>query len=186
MGKVVVSEFVTLDGVFEDPGGAETFEHGGWAFKANRGPDGDAFKGDELRAADAQLLGRITYEGFAQAWPDRSGDWFSDKFNEMPKYVVSSTLQSADWNNSHVLGEDWADRVRQLRDELEGNLLVAGSGRLVAGLFDADLVDELRLMVFPTVLGRGRRLFDEAPPRQLQLISAGPAGDTVTMVYARA
>jgi len=185
MGKLVVSEFITLDGVFEDPGGAEASEGGGWAFKAERGPKGDEFKGEELRAAEAQLLGRVTYEGFAEAWPSRTGDWFSDKFNEMPKYVVSSTLRSADWNNSHILRDDWADQVKSLRAELEGDILVAGSGQLVRGLLDADLVDELRLMVFPTVLGRGRRLFDGAPPRQLALVSTGKAADTVTMVYAR-
>ena len=185
MGRVVVTEFVTLDGVFEDPGGAEAFEHGGWAFKANRGPEGDAFKGEELRAAEAQLLGRVTYEGFARAWPNMQGDWFGQKMNEMPKYVVSSTLQSADWNNSTILGEDWVEQVKRLRSELGGDILVAGSGRLVAGLLDADLVDELRLMVFPTVLGRGRRLLDGAPPTQLELVSAAKAADTVTMVYAR-
>ena len=184
MGKLVVTEFLTLDGVFEDPGGAES-EYGGWAFTAERGEAGEKFKGDELRAAEAQLLGRVTYEGFAQAWPERSGDWFSDKFNEMPKYVFSSTLQSADWNNSTILSGDLAEEIGKLKDQTQGDILVAGSGRLVQGLLAADLVDELRLMIFPTVIGRGRRLFDGAPNRQFKLTETGPAGDTVTAVYTR-
>src|SRR5436305_7654934 len=134
MGKLVVTEFITVDGVFDDPGGSEGTPGGGWPFKAKRGEEGDKFKGDELRAADAQLLGRVTYEGFAQAWPERSGDWFSDKFNEMPKYVVSSTLQSADWNNSTIINGDLAEEVGKLKDQLQGDILVAGSGQLVQGL----------------------------------------------------
>jgi dihydrofolate reductase len=185
MGRIVVSEFITLDGVFEDPGGSENTGIGGWAFKAERGEAGDKFKGDELRAADAQLLGRVTYEGFAQAWPQRSGDWFSDKFNQMPKYVFSGTLQSADWNNSHIISGDLAEEMSKLKDQIAGDILVAGSGQLVQGLLQADLVDELRLMVFPTVAGRGRRLFDGAPGSQLKLTEAGQAGDTVTAVYTR-
>ena len=168
----------------EDPGGAEV-PHGGWAFKAERGEEGDRFKGDELRDAEAQLLGRITYEGFAQAWPNRGGDWFSDKFNEMPKYVVSSTLQSADWTNSQILGGELKEAVSGLKERIAGNILVAGSGRLVQGLLEADLVDELRLMVFPIVLGQGRRLFDGASPRQLELVQAGKAADTATLIYRR-
>ena len=185
MGRIVVTEFVTLDGVFEDPGGSEGSGIGGWAFKAERGEAGDKFKGDELRDAEAQLLGRITYEGFAQAWPERSGDWFSDRFNEMPKYVFSNTLQSADWNNSHIVRGELAEAMGKLKQEVDGNLLVAGSGQLVQGLLQADLVDELRLMVFPIVAGQGRRLFDGAPPNQLTLTEAGKAGDTVTAVYRR-
>ncbi len=184
MGKLVVSEFVTLDGVFEDPGGAET-EYGGWAFKAERGEEGDKFKGDELRSADAQLLGRLTYEGFAKAWPERSGDWFSDKFNEMPKYVVSSTLESADWNNSTIISGDLGEDVGKLKQEIQGDILVAGSGQLVRGLFEADLVDELRLMVFPIVVGQGRRLFEGSPPATLKLAEAGKAADTATLVFTR-
>lgn len=185
MGKLVVTEFLTLDGVFEDPGGSEQSEYGGWAFKAERGQEGDEFKADELRAADAQLLGRTTYEGFAQAWPQRSGDWFSDRFNEMPKYVFSSSLDSAEWNNSHIISGDLAEQVRKLKQRIEGDILVSGSGQLVQGLLNADLVDELRLMIFPLVVGQGRRLFDRVPPSQLKLAEAGKAGDTVTAVYTR-
>ena len=185
MGKVVVTEFVTLDGVFEDPGGSEGATAGGWAFKAERDEEGDKFKVDELDAADAQLLGKATYEGFAAAWPQRSGDPFSDKFNAMPKYVFSSTIESAEWNNSTIISGDLAEEVGKLKDQVEGDILVSGSGQLVHGLLEADLVDELRLMVFPTVAGQGRRLFDGAPPAQLKLTEAGKAGDTVTAVYTR-
>lgn len=185
MGKLVVSEFVTLDGVFDDPGGAEGLEVGGWAFKAERGPEGDRFKGDELRAAEAQLLGRVTYEGFAKAWPERGGDWFSDKMNEMPKYVVSSTLKRADWNNSAIISGELGEEVGELKQQVEGDVLVAGSGQLVRGLLEADLVDELRLMVFPFVLGQGRRLFDGTHSTSLKLVEAGKAGDTATLVYTR-
>jgi dihydrofolate reductase len=184
MGKIVVTEFVTLDGVFEDPGGAET-DYGGWAFKADRGEAGNKFKGDELRDAEAQLLGRITYEGFAKAWPNMADDWFGKKMNEMPKYVVSNTLESADWTNSHILRGEISESVPKLRNEIDGNILVAGSGSLVQGLFSCDLVDELRLMVYPVVLGQGRRLFDGAPPSWLKLAEAGQAADTVTLVYTR-
>src|SRR5438552_3481971 len=172
MGKVVVTGFVTLDGVFEDPGGAEQFEHGGWSFKFNRGPEGDKFKLDELMAADAQLFGRATYEGFAKAWPTRSDDaGFADRINSLPKYVVSSTLQSADWENSTILRDSWADDVARLKREVSGDILVAGSGRLVAGLLERDLVDRLQLMVFPVVLGSGRRLFEGVSgPVTLELV----------------
>ena len=186
MGRIVVSEFVTLDGVFEDPGGASDFEHGGWAFKADRGEAGNAFKSDELRDAEAQLLGRVTYEGFAQAWPNMGGDWFGDKMNSMPKYVVSRTLESADWTNSTVLRGELREEVEKLKQSLDGDILVAGSGQLVHGLFEHDLIDELRLMVYPAILGSGRRLLDGAGPVNLRLTEVGQAGETFTLVYQRA
>jgi dihydrofolate reductase len=188
MGELVVTEFVTLDGVFEDPGGAEGFEHGGWSFKFNRGPEGDTFKLDELMAADAQLFGRVTYEGFAAAWPTRKDDaGFADRINSLPKYVVSSTLQSADWEPSTILRDDWADEVARLRREVEGDILVAGSGSLVRGLLERDLVDRLHLMVFPVVLGSGRRLFDGVSgPVTLELAETRPAGQALIQVYTRA
>ncbi len=179
MGKVVVTEFVTLDGVFEDPGGAESFEHGGWSFKFDRGEDGDGFKRDELMAADAQLLGRVTYEGFAKAWPAMGENPFGAKMNSMPKYVVSSTLSSdaAGWENSTVIGADLAERVSELKEQIAGDILVAGSGELVRSLAEHDLVDEYRLMVFPVVLGAGRRLFGEGTPHTvLRLADAKPLG----------
>ena len=178
MAKVVVSEFVTLDGVMEDPGGAEGFEHGGWAFKVPRGPVGDRYKLDELLAADALLLGRTTYQGFAQAWPtitDEQG--FADRMNSMRKYVVSSTLTEADatWANSVVLRDLVAD-VTALRAQPGGDLLVAGSRQLAHGLAEHGLVDEFRLMVYPMVLGTGKCLFDGGTPL--------PAMDLVEVIQA--
>jgi len=185
MAKIVVSQFVSVDGVIEDPGGSESWDRGGWAFKYDRGPDGDQFKLDELMAADALLLGRVTYEGFAEAWPSREGE-FADKFNNMPKYVVSSTLSDPSWNNSHVIG-DVASEVPGLRDRHEGDVLVNGSARLVTDLIEHDLVDELRLMVFPLVLGDGKRLFERtSAPKSLKLTEAKPAGDTYIQIYGRA
>ena len=160
MGRIVVSEFVSLDGVMEDPGGSEGTPQGGWAFKFDRGPEGDRYKFDELMDADAMLLGRVTYEGFAQAWPDRDDEaGFAARMNGMPKYVVSSTLEKADWQNSTILSGDPVAEVAGLRQKLDGNILVAGSTSLVHALHDAGLVDEYRLMIYPTVLGSGKRLF---------------------------
>src|SRR4051812_21960365 len=158
MGKIVVTEFISLDGVVEDPGGAEDYKHGGWTFKFDRGDDGNKFKLDETMRADALLLGRRTYEGFAAAWPSREGE-FADKFNSVPKYVVSSTLKDPDWNNSTVIApDDLVGAVSKLRDE-HGEVQVAGSVQLVQALLENDLVDELRLMVFPVVLGSGKQLW---------------------------
>ena len=185
MGKVVVSQFMTVDGVVEDPGGSEKMERGGWAFEFNRGDDGDKFKLDEVMAADALLLGRVTYEGFAAAWPERSGG-FADKFNNMPKYVVSATLSDPEWNNSHVLGDDLTAEVKRLKREIDGDILVNGSVQLVTALADAGLVDEYRLMVFPVVLGQGKRLFgDEVAKAPLALSQSKPVGDegVVVLVY---
>jgi len=183
MRKLIVSEFVTLDGVMEDPGGAEGFDRGGWAFKFERGTDGDAFKLDEVFGSDALLLGRRTYEGFAAAWPERTDEvGFADRMNSMAKYVVSGTLEQADWNNTTVIGGDLADGVRDLKSQQGGDILVAGSGRLVAGLVERDLVDEYRLMVFPTILGRGRRLFPESDATaDLELVEARPSADVTLM-----
>jgi dihydrofolate reductase len=164
MGRVVVTEFVSVDGVFEDPGGVEGYEHGGWTFEYDRGADGDQFKLDELMQAEAQLLGRVTYDAFADAWPTREGP-FADKLNNDPKYVVSTTLQNPSWQNTTVIAEDVVDRIHALKDDIDGDILVAGSGTLVRTLLAADLVDELRLMVFPTVLGRGKRLFPDGVDR---------------------
>jgi dihydrofolate reductase len=190
MGKIVVTEFVSLDGVMEDPGGAEGFEHGGWTFEFDRGEDGDAFKLDELRASDAQLLGRVTYEGFAKAWPTMEGTGeFGEKMNGMPKFVVSRTLSSADWNNTTILKGDLVEEVGRLKEQFDGDILVAGSAQLVQGLLEQDLVDELRLMVFPVVLGKGKRLFGptSAKKRLRQVESRTVGGDGVEIaVYERA
>jgi dihydrofolate reductase len=187
MSTIVVSEFVTVDGVMEDPGGAEGFRHGGWAFRFDRGADGDRFKLEELQAAGALLLGRRTYEGFAAVWPsvtDEQG--FAEKMNSMPKYVVSSTLEEASWANSTILRGDLAEAVEHVQRESDGDVLVAGSATLVQGLAELDLVDRYRLMVFPIVLGTGKRLFREtADAAALRLVEARPAGAVVTMVLER-
>jgi dihydrofolate reductase len=186
MGRIVVTEFVSLDGVMEDPGGSENFKHGGWTFKISRGEEGDRFKLDETMSSEALLLGRVTYEGFAAAWPSREGE-FADKFNTMPKYVVSSTLSEPEWANTTVLRGDVADEVAKLRGELEGDIVVHGSARLAQTLIEHDLVDELRLMVFPVVLGSGKRLFaDTSDKKALQLIDSKVVGDGVAiLVYGR-
>src|SRR3954447_8656157 len=135
MGKLVVSQFVTLDGVFEDPGGAEQFDRGGWAFQFDRGPEGDKLKFDELVAADAQLLGRVTYDGFAKAWPTMEGTGeFGEKMNAMPKFVVSTTLEDAEWTNTTVLSGDLETEVNAVKERFSGDVLVAGSAQLVQGL----------------------------------------------------
>jgi dihydrofolate reductase len=186
MGKVVVSQFMSVDGVVEDPGGAEkdSFDRGGWAFEFDRGQEGDKFKVDEVMNAGALLLGRTTYDGFAKAWPDRKDDLgFADKFNTMPKYVVSNTLSNPEWNNSHVLGDDLAAEVNRLKDEVDGDILVNGSVQLVHALSDAGLVDEWRLMVFPVVLGKGKRLFgDGGAKTPLALSDSMPVGSDGVIV----
>jgi dihydrofolate reductase len=183
--KLVVSEFVTLDGVMEDPGGAESFERGGWAFQFDRGAEGDKFKLDEVLEADALLLGRRTYEGFAAAWPGRTDEvGFAEKMNAMPKFVVSTTLEEAEWNNTTVIRGNVPEEVARLKAEAGGDILVAGSGRLVQTLMEHDLVDELRLIVFPVVLGKGKRLFgDGAAPTALRLVETKPAGSVVILTF---
>jgi dihydrofolate reductase len=179
MGRVVVTEFMSLDGVIEDPGGGETYEHGGWSFEFDRGKEGDEFKFDELMAADVQLLGRVTYQGFAKAWPSMGADKFGKKMNSMPKYVVSRTLsaQDADWENSTVIASDLPGEIATLKEQVAGDILVAGSATLARSLAAHDLVDEYRLMVFPIVLGSGKRLFSEGTPRrQLRLVDTKPVG----------
>jgi dihydrofolate reductase len=176
MGRLVVTEFVSIDGVFEDPGGAEDYEHGGWTFEYDRGEDGDGFKLDELTQAEGHLLGRVTYEGFAKAWPSREGP-FAEKLNNDPKYVVSTTLKDPEWQNTTVISGDVPKEIAKLKDDTTGDILVAGSGTLVETLLENDLVDELRLMVFPTVLGRGRRLFPDGIDRlKLRLVDARTVG----------
>jgi dihydrofolate reductase len=181
MGRIVITEFVSLDGVVEDPGGAEDYEHGGWTFDYDRG-EGDKFKLDEALEADALLLGRRTYEGFAEAWPSREGA-FADKFNTMPKYVVSSTLKEPAWNNSVVLAGELADEVARVRQAVAGNVVVHGSAQLAQALIDGDLLDELRLMVFPVVLGSGKRLFEGiGAKKQLRLDGSKIVGDGIAIL----
>jgi dihydrofolate reductase len=186
MGRIVVTEFVSLDGVMEDPGGSEHTKNGAWTFKYNRGDEGNKFKVDETNNAEAQLLGRVTYEGFAEAWPQRSGDPFSDKFNSMPKYVISQTLKKADWNNSTILKGNVVEEVKNLKQRLKGDILVSGSARLVQTLIANDLVDQLNLMVFPVILGTGKRLFGETSAmKPLQLAESKTVGDGIAILIYR-
>jgi dihydrofolate reductase len=181
MGRIVVSEFVSLDGVIEAPGGGEDYRHGGWSFEIDRGPEGDRFKLDETIQAEALLLGRVTYEGFAAAWPTMQGE-FADKFNSMPKYVISSTLEQPEWNNTTVLGGDLVDEVSKLRESVSGDVVVHGSARLVQGLLEHDLVDELRLMVYPVVLGSGKRLFGKTTDKtRVRLTDTQLVGDGIVI-----
>jgi dihydrofolate reductase len=183
VGRIVITEFVSLDGVMEDPGGSENFEHGGWSFEFSRGEEGDRFKFDETMGSTALLLGRVTYEGFADAWPKRDGE-FANKFNTMPKYVVSSTLERPEWTNTTVLSD--VDEVARLRDELDGDMVVHGSRQLAQELIERDLVDELRLMVFPVVLGKGKRLFgDTSGKKPLELVDSKTVGDGVAILVFR-
>jgi dihydrofolate reductase len=182
MGRIIVTEFVSLDGVIEAPGGGEDYKHGGWTFEIDRGPEGNKFKLDETLDADALLLGRVTYEGFAAAWPSRD-DEFANKFNTMPKYVVSSTLDKPDWNNSTVLDGDVAEEVAKLKQQQDGDIVVHGSAKLVQALIEHDLVDEFRLMVFPVVLGSGKRLFgDTSDKKRLRLTDSKTVGDGVSIL----
>ena len=182
MRRLVVSEFLTADGVMEDPGGAEGFDRGGWAFQFERGPEGDKFKLDEVMSADALLLGRKTYEGFSAAWPSVTGD-FGDKMNGMPKYVVSSTLRDPKWNNTSVLKGNAMEEVARLKGMSGGDILVAGSGQLVQALIQHDLVDEYRLMVYPVLLGSGKRLFHDASNKlPLQLMESRPVGSGILIL----
>ena len=191
MRRLVVSEFVTVDGVMDGPGGEPTAPRAGWAFQFDRGEDGNQFKLDELMASDALLLGRVTYEGFAKAWPGRSDDQgFADKFNSMTKYVVSSTLtEPLEWANSHLLKGDLVEEVTKLKQQDGGAIMVNGSCQLVHALADHDLVDAYHLMVFPTVLGAGKRMFaDTAEAMSLRLTEVKPVGPegVLTVVYERA
>jgi dihydrofolate reductase len=187
MGRIVVTEFVSVDGVMEDPGGSEDFKHSGWSFEISRGDEGEKFKLEETLGSEALLLGRVTYEGFAEAWPSREGE-FADKFNGMPKYVVSSTLKDPEWQNTTVIAGDLPEQVAKLRDEVDGEIVVHGSAQLVHALLDNDLVDELRLMVFPVVLGTGKRVFGEtSDKKRLRLADSKTVGDGVAiMIYERA
>jgi dihydrofolate reductase len=185
MRKLIVSEFITLDGVMEDPGGSEKTERGGWAFKFQRGAEGDKFKMDEMLSCDAFLLGRRTYEEFAAAWPSRTGE-FADMMNNMPKYVVSTTLSNPIWKNTAVIRSNFADEIAKLKASPGRDILVAGSAQLVNSLLEHGQVDELRLMVYPVILGKGKRLFSNGKAdHAMQLVEARPVGDdgVVTLVY---
>jgi dihydrofolate reductase len=182
MGKIVISENVSLDGVIEDPAGVEGFRLGGWFFETDRGEDGEKFTLDKALDTEALLLGRRTYEFFAATWPSRGGE-LADKLNSLPKYVVSSTLEDPDWNSSTVLKGDVVDEVSKLRQELIGEIVVLGSPRLARTLIEHDLVDELRLVVFPVVLGAGERLFGETSDKKpMRLVDTQTVGDGIAIL----
>ena len=193
MRKVIVSEFVTLDGVTEDPGGAERFEHGGWSIRLGS-EEQERFKSDELSAADALLLGRKTYEGFAAAWPNMVEGYdgpdraelqrYTDMMNGYPKHVASRTLQEPlEWNNSTLIEGDVAEEVSRLNEQPGKDILVFGSSQLVRTLMGHDLIDEYRLMVFPIVVGKGKRLFgDVGETRALRLVDTKPVGPDGVLV----
>jgi dihydrofolate reductase len=203
MGKIVISEFVSLDGVVEDPAGIEGFEHGGWTLEVDRGEEDEERRGfgqadpeqalrrvpiavaesllREALGTEALLLGRRTFEVFAANWPARDGE-YAERFNSLPKFVVSSTLEDPEWNNSKVLGGDVVEEVSRLKRELDGEIVVYGSIRLARALIEHDLVDELRLMLYPVVLGTGERLFGELSDRKpLRLVDARTLGDGVVI-----
>jgi dihydrofolate reductase len=169
MRKVVVSEFVSLDGVMEDPGGSEKSKHGAWTFQYWNDEIGK-FKLEELFASDALLLGRVTYQGFAAAWPSRTDEQgFAQWINSMPKYVASTTLKELDWNNSRLIKGNLPEEISKLKQQSGKNILVNGSATLVHSLMQHDLIDEYRLLVYPVVLGDGKRLFKDVKNTKLRL-----------------
>jgi dihydrofolate reductase len=185
MGKIVVSENVTLDGVIQDPSGVEGFKHGGWVGRVgDRGRDGAAkVLLDEALGAEALLQGRRTHEFLAGRWPSRTGE-LAERLNSMPKYVVSSTLEASNWNNSTILSGDVVSEVLKLKRELNGEIVVAGSTQLVGTLMEHDLVDELRLMIYPVVLGAGERLFPEtSDTRSVRLLDTLTVDDLAYLTY---
>ena len=182
MGRIIVTEFISVDGVIDTPGGKGDFKYSGWTSEISRGEEGDKFKFEENVNSQAQLFGRITYVLFASAWPSMTGE-FADTFNALPKYVVSSTLKKGDWGNTTVLDGDMVEQVTNLKKTVDGNIVVHGSAKLVQGLIENDLVDELRLMVYPVILGNGRRLFgDTTDKKRLQLIGSKAVGDGVAIL----
>ena len=187
MGKLIVTEFISLDGIIEDPGGAEGYAHGGWSFRSPA-PDSETFKFEELQAADVQLMGRVTYDGFAAAWPameEATGE-FGRKMNNMPKVVVSTTLTNPEWRNTTVISGNVAAEVARLKEQYTGDVLVPASATLVETLREHDLVDEYRLMVHPVVLGSGKRLFKEgAGGTELELVESRTMGPSVLLLIYR-
>jgi dihydrofolate reductase len=184
MGTIVVSDNVSLDGVIQDQAGDEGFRVGGWVGLIKDRPQLAKLALDEARGADALLLGRRSYEWFAARWPSRSGE-LADRLNSLPKYIVSSTLEDPDWNNSTVLKGDVLDEVSKVKHELEGEIVVPASFQLVRALLEHDLVDELRLKIFPVVLGAGERLFGEtSDKRPMRLVDSETVeGEIVFVTY---
>jgi dihydrofolate reductase len=186
MGRIVVTEYMSVDGVVEAPSGTESFERVGWTDAFSRGEEGDTFKLDETMNSDALLLGRVTYDGFAPVWPHYEGV-FADKFNTMPKYVVSQTLTNPEWHNTTVLSGDVVDEVRKLKERYDGDIVVHGSPQLVQTLIEHDLVDALHLQVYPVIVGAGKRLFGEtSATKRLRLTSTKTVGSGIQiLIYER-
>jgi dihydrofolate reductase len=186
MGRIVVTEYISVDGVVEAPSGTESFERVGWTDAYSRGVEGDAFKLDETMNSDALLLGRVTYDGFAAVWPNYQGE-FADKFNTMPKYVVSQTLTNPEWSNTTVLSGDVVDEVRKLKERYDGDIVVHGSPQLVQTLLEHDLVDALHLQVYPVIVGAGKRLFGAtSATKRLRLTTTKTVGDGIHIqIYER-
>jgi dihydrofolate reductase len=186
MGKIVVSDNVSLDGVVQDPAGDEGFRVGGWVGLIKDRPGLTKLALDEALGTEALLLGRRSYEWFAARWPSRSGE-LADRLNSLPKYVVSSTLENPEWNNSTVIKGDVLNEVSRLKHELEGEIVVPASFQLVHTLLEHDLVDELRLKVFPVVLGAGERLFGETSDKKtMRLVDTQTVeGDVIFLTYER-
>jgi dihydrofolate reductase len=186
MGRIVVTEYISIDGVVEAPSGTESFERVGWTDASGRGPEGDTFKLDETMSSDALLLGRLTYEGFAPVWPHYAGE-LADKFNTMPKYVVSQTLTNPEWHNTTVLSGNVVDEVRKLKARYDGDIAVHGSPQLVQTLIEHDLVDALHLQVYPVIVGAGKRLFGAtSATKGLRLTTAKTVGDGIQiLIYER-
>jgi dihydrofolate reductase len=186
MGRIVITEYISVDGVVEAPSGTESFERVGWTDAFSRGPEGDQFKLDETRASDALLLGRVTYDGFAPVWPQYEGE-LADKFNSMPKYVVSRTLSNPEWTNTTVLTGDVVEEVTRLKEQYEGDIVVHGSPQLAQTLIEHDLVDALHLQVYPVIIGAGKRLFsDTTATKRLRLAEARTVGDVHILIYEQA
>ena len=183
MGRIVATEYVSLDGFVQAPGGYEDFKHAGWVFEVDRGSEGEKFKLDETLNSEALLMGRLTYEVFAASWPSMEGE-FADKFNSMPKYVVTTTLEEPlGWNNSTVLEGDPLEEIKKLRQRLDGDIVIHGSPQLVQMLLEHDLIDEMRVMLFPVVLGTGKRLFGEtSDKKRLRLTDSKTVGDGIPIL----
>ncbi|MGC1166293.1 MAG: dihydrofolate reductase family protein [Solirubrobacterales bacterium] len=181
MGRIVASEVVTLDMVIEDPGGGGDFEHGGWVLGIDQGEDGRQIKLEEIFLAEALLMGRVTYEALVSYWPYASDDLgFAERINTMPKYVVSSTLEEPEWENTTVLHGDVVPQTLMLRDQLEGDIVIPGSAELVRTLFDEELLDQLRMMLYPVFLGTGKQLFAcDADPKPVRLTRKDRVGDAI-------
>lgn len=184
MRKLIITEFMSLDGVFEAPGpDGSGYKYEGWTFAFNS-EEFRKFKYDELQQTDMLLLGRVTYEGFAKAWPgqkDPSG--FAGKFNSMPKYVISTSLKKAEWNNSHILTNNVVEEIQKLKNQDGGNIVVHGSGTLARFLLEEGLVDEITILLYPVVLGIGKRLFADMRKTNLKLIATKPLGSGVVVLH---